>query len=345
MIKEKILALSRRNSKYDSQEDEIMTWLIAAVFTTFVLFVLLGFRGLKWQLRKRQLFSLIGALWMVAGMFTIVPTGHTGMLTTFGKVEDTTLEAGLHFKAPFQQVVVMDNRTQKQQLELKCFSSDIQEVSINYSINYQIQKSNAQKIYKAIGTDYYRVVMEPRIQEAVKSVIAKYTAESLIEQREVLSAQITDILEKELGTYNIEVVNTAIEDMDFSDAFTQAVEDKQVAQQQLLKAQTEQEQRTMEQRAEAERKEITANAEAEIAVIQAEADKEVLKIQADAAEYAGQKDAAVNEALAKSLTDILIEYYTLQQWDGKLPEYYVSGVEGVNPILGSILTQDAKTAK
>jgi regulator of protease activity HflC (stomatin/prohibitin superfamily) len=184
--------------------------------------------------------------------------------------------------------------------------------------------------------------MEPRIQEAVKSVIAKYTAESLIEQREVLSAQITEILVKELGTYNIEVVNTAIEDMDFSDAFTQAVEDKQVAQQQLLKAQTEQEQRTMEQKAEAERKEIAANAEAEIAVIQAEADKEVLKIQADAAEYAGQKDAAVNEALAKSLTDILIEYYILQQWDGKLPEYYVSGLEGVNPILGSILTQNAE---
>lgn len=322
-----------------------MNWLIAAVFTTFVLFVLLGFRGFKWQLRKRQLFSLIGALWMTVGMFTIVPTGHTGILTTFGKVEDTTLEAGLHFKAPFQQVVVMDNRTQKQQLELNCFSSDIQEVSISYSINYQIQKTNAQKIYKAIGTDYYHVVMQPRIQEAVKSVIAKYTAESLIEQREVLSAQITDILEKELGTYNIEVVNTAIEDMDFSDAFTQAVEDKQVAQQQLLKAQTEQEQRTMEQRAEAERKEIAATAEAEIAVIQAEADKEVLKIQADAAEYAGQKDAAVNEALAKSLTDILIEYYTLQQWDGKLPEYYVSGVEGVNPILGSILTQDAKAAE
>lgn len=322
-----------------------MFWMVAAAGAVIFLFFVLGFGDRVWRLRKRQLLSLLGLVLVAGGLFTIVPTGHTGILTTFGKVEDTTLEAGLHVKAPYQQVVVMDNRTQKQQLELKCFSSDIQEVSINYSINYQIQKSNAQKIYKSIGTDYYRVVMEPRIQEAVKSVIAKYTAESLIEQREVLSAQITDILEEELGTYNIEVVNTAIEDMDFSDAFTQAVEDKQVAQQQLLKAQTEQEQRTMEQRAEAERKEITATAEAEIAVIQAEAEKEVLKIQADAAEYAGQKDAAVNEALAKSLTDVLIEYYTLKQWDGKLPEYYVSGVEGVNPILGSILTQNAESAE
>ena len=87
---------------------------------------------------------------------------------------------------------------------------------------------------------------------------------------------------------------------------------------------------------------MAREAAAEVAKIQAEADLEVVKTQADAAEYAGQKDAAVNEALAKSLTDILIEYYTLQQWDGKLPEYYVSGVEGVNPILGSILTQDAE---
>ncbi len=318
-----------------------MFWLVLSIITVLILFFVLGYRAKHWRLRGRQIFALLGCLWLIGGIFTVVPTGHTGILTTFGKVENTTLEAGLHLKTPFQQIVAMDNRTQKQQLELMCFSSDIQEVSISYSINYQIQKANAQMIYKAIGTDYYHVVMEPRIQEAVKSVIAKYTAESLIEQREILSAQITEILVKELGTYNIEVVNTAIEDMDFSDAFTQAVEDKQVAQQQLLKAQTEQEQRTMEQRAEAERKEISATAEAEIAIIQAEADKEVLKIQADAAEYAGQKDAAVNEALAESLTDILIEYYTLQQWDGKLPEYYVSGVEGVNPILGSILTQPA----
>ena len=313
-----------------------MTFFVLAFLTVAVLFFLLGFKGKIWRINKKQIFSLVGCLWLTATVFAVVPTGHTGILTTFGRVENTTLEAGLHFKMPYQNIVVMDNRTQKEQLELKCFSSDIQEVSISYSINYQIEKANAQKIYKSIGTDYYYVVMEPRIQEAVKSVISKYTAESLIEQREVLSAQITEILVKELGTYNIEVVNTAIEDMDFSDAFTQAVEDKQVAQQQLLKAQTEQEQRTMEQRAEAERKEIAATAEAEIAIIQAEADKEVLKIQADAAEYAGQKDAAVNEALAKSLTDILIEYYEIQRWDGKLPDYYVTGVDSVSPILGSV---------
>lgn len=313
-----------------------MFWTIASILTAAVLFVFLGFGKNGWRKNKKQWFALIGMVWFAFGCLTTVPTGHTGILVTFGRVENTTLESGLHFKLPFQQVISMDNRTQKEKLELLCFSSDIQEVTINYSINFQIQKSNAQTIYKSIGKDYYHVVMEPRIQDAVKSVMAKYTAESLIEQRDTLSAKITEILEKELSVYNIDVINTAIENMDFSDAFTQAVEDKQVAQQQLLKAQTEQAQLTMEQQAAAERKEINAKADADIAIIQADADKEVLKIQADAAEYAGQKDAAVNEALAKSLTEILIEYYKIKQWDGKLPEYYVTGVDGINPVIGGL---------
>ena len=312
-----------------------MTWLFMGLATAAILFILLGLGKGGWRINKKQMLAVLGVLWLACGAFTTVPTGHTGILITFGRVEDTTLEAGLHLKSPFQEVVSMDNRTQKQTLDLLCFSSDIQEVSISYSVNYQIQKTNAQKIYKTIGKDYYHVVMEPRIQDAVKSVMAKYTAESLIEERDTLSVKITEILERELSIYNIDVINTAIENMDFSDAFTQAVEEKQVAQQQLLKAQTEQAQLTMEQEAEAERKEIAATAEAEIAVIQAEAEKEVLKIQADAAEYAGQKDAAVNDALAKSLTDILLEYYEIKQWDGKLPEYYVTGVDGVSPILGA----------
>jgi len=300
------------------------------------IFIALGFSKQRgWSLRPRQLLCLFGLLWMTGGVIATVPTGHTGILTTFGNVENTTLEAGIHPKLPWQQVVVMDNRTQKAVLTLACFSSDIQEVEVIYSINYQIQKANAQTIYKTIGIDYYNKVMDPRIQEAVRSVISKYTAESLIENRDLLSSQITAILIKELDAFNIDVVNTAIEDLDFSDAFTNAVEEKQVAQQSLLKAQTIQEQMNMEQEKAAERKVIAAQAEADVAIIQAEADKEVLKIQADAAEYAGQKDAAVNEALAKSLTDILLKYYEIKQWNGELPDYYVSGTDTVLPILGS----------
>ena len=321
--------------------------IVLSVVSMLVLFVVLGFSWStkQWRVRPRQLLSLFGCLWLLVGMFAVVPTGHTGILTTFGRVEDTTLEAGLHVKLPVQQVVVMDNRTQKSVVDLSCFSSDIQEVSVRYSINYQIQKTDAQNIYKTIGENYYDVVMQPRIEVAVRSVIAKYTAETLIENRETLSSQITEILLEELSVYNIDVVNTAIEDMDFSDVFTQAVEAKQVAQQEKLKAETEQEQKTMEEQAAADRQVIAAEANAEVAKIQAQADKEVLQIQADAAEYAGQKDAAVNKALSDSLTDVLLQYYAIKQWDGKMPEY-LSGMdeEGILALIYGLQHQENEQA-
>ncbi len=328
-----------------------MVWLGLSFVVVVAAWILLGITPKGWKRSGRQWVALLGFAVIGFGVITSVPTGHTGILTTFGKVEDVTLEAGVQFKLPWQEIVCMDNRTQKGTVEMKGFSKDIQEVSIKYSINYQINKQNAQNIYKSIGTDYYDRVMSPRIQETVKNIIANYDAEQLINSRDTLSGEITEQLKLELADYNIDVVSTAIEDLDFSDAFTNAVEDKAVAAQALLKAKTEQEQKTMEEQQAAERQkiqaqanasvaQIQAEANAEVARIEAEADAEVLKIQADAAEYAGQKDAAINEALAKSLTDILIEYYEIQQWDGKLPETYLGG-DGSNvlPIIGNLPTE------
>lgn len=324
-----------------------MGWILISLVAVLVLFVALGFTRSGWKLRPRQLLSLFGLLLVCGGMIATVPTGHTGILTTFGKVEDITLEAGVHFKLPVQKVVVMDNRTQVAKITLTCFSSDIQEVLVDYSMNYQIDKSNAQTIYKNIGTDYYTTVMQPRIQEVVKSVIAKYTAESLIESRDALSNQITDTLVDELGAYNIEVVSTSVENIDFSDAFTNSVEEKVVALQTKLKTQTEEEQKTMQQEENAKRAEIQANADAavkeiqaqadaNVAKIEAEAEAEVKKIQADADAYAGEKQAEVNKKLAESVTDELVKYLTTQQWDGKLPAYFVTSDGTVLPILGSM---------
>ena len=322
-----------------------MFWIVASLITVVVLFVALGYSKKGWKMNPKQWLSLFGLLVILGGMVATVPTGHTGILTTFGKVEDKTLEAGMHMKSPFQEIVCMDNRTQVAHLQLSAFSSDIQEVLVSYSMNYQIEKANAQKIYKEIGVDYYNTVMAPRIQEVVKSVIAKYTAEALIESREALSVQITNDLIKQLGAYNIVVVSTAVEDIDFSDAFTASVEDKVVAEQALLKAQTEQAQKTMEEEKSAEREQIKAAAEAEVKKTQAAADAEVAKIKAaaeaeaqklaaDAQKYATEKEAEANKALSESLTEALIKYYEALGWDGKLPETVVSGTESILPILG-----------
>ena len=322
-----------------------MFWIVASLIAVLALFVALGYSKSGWRTNGKQWLALFGLLLILGGTVATVPTGHTGILTTFGKVEDKTLEAGMHVKSPFQEIVCMDNRTQVARLQLSAFSSDIQEVLVSYSMNYQIEKANAQKIYKEIGVDYYNTVMAPRIQEVVKSVIAKYTAEDLIESRDALSLQITEALVSQLGAYNIVVVSTSVEDIDFSDAFASSVEDKVVAEQALLKAQTEQAQKTMEEEKSAEREKIKAAAEAEVKKTQAAADAEVAKIKAaaeaeaqklaaDAAKYAGEQEAAANKALAESITEALIAYYEALGWDGKLPETVVSGTETVLPIIG-----------
>lgn len=264
---------------------------------------------------------------------TSIPTGYTGIVTTFGRVENTTLDAGIHMKAPWQNVIKMDNRIQKETIELSCFSSDIQEVNVVYTINYQIDKENAMNIYRTIGKSYYETAVLPNVSETVKTVVARYTAENLIESRAELALAIEELLAKALSNYNIQIASTAIEDMDFSDAFTNAVEAKQVAAQNKLQAEIEQEQKTMEQQATAERSVIEAEAAAEVAKIQAQADLEVTKIEADAAEYAGKKEAEKNRAISESLTDALIDYYYIQQWSGDLPSSYV-GSENVSTIVG-----------
>ncbi len=269
--------------------------------------------------------AVVVVLILALSCLTSVPTGHTGVVVTFGKVEDYVLSEGVHFKLPWQNVVNMDNRTQKQSFMSQAFSSDIQQVDITCSVNFSVNRDTSQELYRNVGAYYYSTVMEPRIYEDVKAVIAKYSADKLVENRDNLSSHVMELLKPEMETYGIHIISISVENIDFSDAFTNAVEAKQVAEQAKLQAQIEQQQKTMEQEATAERQKIAAEAEATVAKIQAEADREVLQIQADAAEYAGRKDAAVNEAISKSLTEMLLRYYNIKQWNGEMPTYMGGG--------------------
>lgn len=260
-------------------------------------------------LRKYSVLAIIagiilGVLFTFFGCIASVDTGHIGIVRTFGKVEDYTFDSGFHIKAPWNSVVQMDNRVQKTTVELPCFSSDIQEVNTVYTVNYQISKTNAQNLYRDIGTGYLETVVNPTIQETVKTVIARYTAEGLIEKRAEVAIEIETLLTTNLQKYNIDVTSTAIENMDFTDSFTNAVEAKAVAAQNKLQAQIEQEKLTMEAMQAAERAKLEAaaqaevdktkaNASKEIAEIQAEADRIVAQIGADSAEYQGKKEAAI----------------------------------------------------
>lgn len=263
---------------------------------------------------------LILFLLLIMTLFTTVPTGHTGVVTTFGKVEQFVLDEGVHVKLPWQRVINMDNRAQKKTVTTPAFSSDIQQVDVICTLNYSVDRETSQTLYRNVGANYYETVMEPRFYESVKAVFARFTAENLVASRDTLSSDIREILAPEMKEYGIAVLSISIENIDFTDAFTDAVEAKQVAEQNKLRAQTEQAQLTLEAEAAAKRQIIAANADAD-----------VTKIQAEVAQYAGEKEAAMNQKLSETMTELLIKYYYIKQWDGKLPTIY-SG-DGMLPII------------
>ena len=255
-----------------------------------------------------------------------VETGYTGIVTTFGKVEDMTLEAGLHFKSPFQKIVAMDNREQKTSFVTEAFSSDIQQVNITGSINYAINKATAMNLFKEVGTDYFNKLINPRMLEITKGVFSKYSAENLVANRQSLSESIRTGLYDELKDYGINVISLSIENIDFTDAFTDAVEAKQVAAQRKLQAEIEQAQMTMETQQQAERQRINAEAAANVAKINADADAYAMKVRSEA-------EAEANKMIAESLTENLIRANEIKTWDGKLP-VYMAGEGGTTiPVL------------
>ena len=257
---------------------------------------------------------------------TTVQTGYTGIVTTFGKVEDITLEAGFHFKTPFQKIITMDNREQKTSFKTEAFSSDIQQVEVDGSINYAINKSTAMNLFKEVGTDYFNKLVYPRMLEITKGVFSKYSAENLIANRQQLSEDIRDGLHQELKDYGINVISLSIENLDFTDAFTDAVEAKQVAAQRKLQAEIEQQQKTMETQQAAERQRINAEAEASVAKINADADAYAVKVRSEA-------EAEANKKIAESLTENLIRSNEIKAWDGKLPVYIGGSGSTTIPVL------------
>ena len=271
----------------------------------------------------------VAAIVIVSSCLVSIPAGHTGIVTTFGRVAEYTLSPGMHLKTPVQNIILMDSRSQKKTVVTQAFSSDIQQVDITCSINFSVPADGCRNLYETVGVNYYDTIMMPRLMENIKAVFANYSAEKLIAVRNELSTQVMELLSREMKVYGITVISLSIEDIDFSDAFTEAVEAKQVAEQTKLKVETEQAQQVSVEKASAERRIITANAEAEERAILAQADADVARIEADAKAYAIQKEAEANALLAASLTDNLIEYMKVSQWNGALPT--VTG--GSTPII------------
>lgn len=262
---------------------------------------------------------------IVSGSITIVQPGHTGVVVTLGRVEEGVLQEGIHLKIPFiQNVVTIDNRITKLEVDTEAFSSDLQTVETKLAINYRVDTSKSYSIYKNIGGDYETVLVIPAVNEVLKAIASQYTAEESVTNRTLISTGLVSGLNEKLNDIGLYVTDVNIINFDFSEAFITAIEEKQVAQQELLKAETEKQTRI-----------TNAEAEAEAIKVKAEAEAEALRITAEA-------EAEANATIADSLTEELIRYHKIEKWNGELP--VVSGGSGAFLDVSDIITDQPETA-
>ena len=221
--------------------------------------------------------------------FAIVGAGERGVVfSKFGGVQEQVLGEGLRLKIPFIQTVVpIDVRIQKSETDATASSKDLQTVASRIALNYHISPSEASLVYQRVGASYEERLIDPSVQEAVKAATAQFTAEELITRRAEVSTLIKDMLAERLVPRNIVVDEFNIVDFNFSNVFNQAIEAKQTAEQEALKAQ-----RDLER--------IKIEAEQKITEAQAEAESQRLQ--------------------RETVTDTILRLRAIEKWDGVLPQ-------------------------
>lgn len=244
---------------------------------------------------------------LLISSFTVVPAGNTGVVITLGKVSNTSFGEGFHLKVPFlQSVENMSNKIQVYETPATAVSKDLQTVNSSIAVNYRLVSDKAADMYQSVGTEYQTILIAPAVQECMKSATAKYTAEQLITERQAVGDEVKSSLDSKLNAYGIYIEKFNIVNFDFSAEFNNAIEAKQVAEQNLLKTETEQKQAITIAEAQAQQKVIAAEANANAILAEAEA------------------QAEANRLIEASLSEKVIAYEQISKWDGVMPKV-VSG--------------------
>lgn len=252
-----------------------------------------------------------------------VSKGTVGVQSTFGKIHPEPLEPGLHWVKPFiDSIEHIDTKLQSYEVEAKAASKDLQKVMTLISVQHALKGPMAPETVQAIGnlTMLDEKVISPAVQESLKAVTAKYTAEELITMREQVKNETSSAIEsfithtlKESGVEGaIHISNVAIKDFDFSDSFNQSIEDKVRAQQDALQAENRKKQKVTEAEAAMEASKRATDAEAYQITQNSIARAESIK----------------REALALSENPLLLQLRATEAWDGKLP-YYMGGEQPI----------------
>lgn len=244
---------------------------------------------------RNKIGSIIIAIAVLVLIFNSVGTigaGERGILLQFGAVQDNVFGEGLYFKIPFVQTVLnIDVKIKKEEVTVSASSKDLQIVTSRIALNYHLDAKRVNKIWQEVGADYNSRIIAPSIQEAVKSITAKFTAEELITKREEVKDKIKLSLAERLSGRSITVDEFNIIDFSFSPAFNEAIEAKVTAEQLKLKA---------------------------------DRDLERIKIEADQkiAEARGKAEAIRIEANALRANAKVVELRWIEKWDGKVPTYW-----------------------
>jgi regulator of protease activity HflC (stomatin/prohibitin superfamily) len=241
--------------------------------------------------------ALLGC-WVLSLGLVIVPAGTVGVQTNFGQVQEQTLGPGLHWVTPFMcQVTDMDTRVQPHPMkEIDAASKEYQQVRITGMLNYHIDPAYASQLYQTVGPDFADKVIDPALNDFVKTVTPEYSISEILNKRDEIRARAMEALGSNLARYHIIVDDIYIANIAFSDEYQAAIEAKQVAAQQV---QTEQQ--ILQQ------KEIQA--QQQVAAAKGQADSQVVLAK-------GVADA--NALIAQSLNDKILQYMLIQKLGDKI---------------------------
>ena len=228
-------------------------------------------------------------LFIIFWPFGTVGAGERGIMLRWGAVTHRVIDEGLYLRIPLmERIVIMDVRIQKEEVEATAASKDLQTVNSKVALNYHLDPTRVTNMYQEVGLEYDTRLIDPALQESVKSTTAKYTAEELITKREEVRDAIRAHLVSKLESRGILIDDFNIVDFRFSDAFDNAIELKVTAEQSALAAKNKLEQ------------------------IKFEAEQQ-------GAEARGKAEALRIESAALQSSPQILQLRALEKWDGKLP--------------------------
>lgn len=252
---------------------------------------------------------------IVFAPFGIVPSGHRGVMLTFGKADDAPLTEGIHFRWPIiNSIYKMPVMIERSETESEAASKDLQRVTTTVVLNFHVDPTRVVNVYRNLGPfeNIEPRIIDPAVQEAMKAVTAQYTAEHLVTRREEVAGKIRDEVRERIGRHGVLVDEFSVTNFRFSEAFDQAIEAKTVAEQQKLKAERDLQRIEVEAKQTIER----ARAEAESQTLAAEAQARALELQRSAVtpELIRLREVEVQ------LRQVEVQRAFAEKWNGQLPQ-------------------------